>query len=416
MTRDTGKKGRSRRNTLLSSYISVVPLEEAETFGISLPDGRGELRTPAGNPVCSENYRLLLHMVRELEQYPVLTVEDGIVLEPRPLSAYLVYSTQRDFVESDAVLERCRVAEWLEEDPILHPSGGPEWTDQLRAWEPVDEFLRTLGAELHPRPAYSDDTWQGLVDAVWTRWKRLSHSGQAVVLNLCPMTAGNLIASVALASGACSDIEFAHAVLATSPLHHTFGLPSNEMTPEEQHTNAFKECRELGRVCADYLSFFPAEGVAHIVASGESTTVEFKSTLRWDLHQNKKNDAVTHGVLKTVAAFLNTEGGRLLIGVGNDGQAVGIELDDFPDDDRFLLHLFSVIKASMGKDAATLVQADIDFFQGKKVCNVRCRKSQRPVYVKAGGKDEEFFIRTGPSTDRLGPSELVTYVTRRFKA
>jgi predicted HTH transcriptional regulator len=188
------------------------------------------------------------------------------------------------------------------------------------------------------------------------------------------------------------------------------------MTPEELHTNAFKEFRELGRVCADYLSFFPEEWLAKLIAGGENTTLEFKSTLRWDLHQKKRNDAVTHAVLKSIAAFLNTDGGRLLIGVGDDRKAVGIELDGFPDDDGFVRHLFSMIKSSMGLEASTLVAADVEFFDGKKVCSVRCRKSTRPVYLKTGGKGEEFFIRTGPSTERLGPSDLVTYVNQHFKA
>jgi hypothetical protein len=38
------------------------------------------------------------------------------------------------------------------------------------------------------------------------------------------------------------------------------------------------------------------------------------------------------------------------------------------------------------------------------------------VYLKANGKDEEFFIRTGPSSERLGPSDLVGYISEHFKA
>jgi hypothetical protein len=70
----------------------------------------------------------------------------------------------------------------------------------------------------------------------------------------------------------------------------------------------------------------------------------------------------------------------------------------------------------MGIDATTLVQADIDMYEGKKVCIVRCKASPRPVYIRASGKDEEFFIRTGPSSERLGPSDLVSYISEHFKA
>jgi hypothetical protein len=57
-----------------------------------------------------------------------------------------------------------------------------------------------------------------------------------------------------------------------------------------------------------------------LIKSGKSKTLEFKSTLRWNLKEDRKHDRiVTHAVLKTIAAFLNTEGGDLLIGVADDG-------------------------------------------------------------------------------------------------
>ena len=65
-----------------------------------------------------------------------------------------------------------------------------------------------------------------------------------------------------------------------------------------------------------------------LIKLGESRTLEFKSTLRWSLKEDKQDDKfVTHAVLKTIAAFLNTEGGDLLIGVGDDGSIVGLEQD-----------------------------------------------------------------------------------------
>jgi hypothetical protein len=405
----------AKTSQVLSNYVAVTALDEPDQFGIILPWYHGRLRTPGGHLVQSDNYKLMLHMVRELEEYPVLTVEDGIITEPRPLSAYLIFSTQRDFVGPDEQVGRDHVEHVLEHDPILNPSAGPEWTDQLRAWQPVDAFLNSLGAELHPRVKYEDEGWNNLVDALWTRWNKLSAPGKAVVLNLHPLTEGHLVATLALASRACTEIEYAHAVLAASLLHHTFGFPSEEMSPEEQHSTAFRAYRDLARVSTDYLSFFPTDSVALIVEAGESSRVEFKSTLRWDLRQQKKNDAITHGSLKTVAAFLNTGGGTLLIGVADDGTAVGIESDEFPSEDRFLLHLYGVIKAAMGVDVTPLVQADIDMFRGKKVCVVRCKTSPRPVYLKQSGKDEEFFIRMGPSSERLGPSDLVKYISENFK-
>ena len=55
--------------------------------------------------------------------------------------------------------------------------------------------------------------------------------------------------------------------------------------------------------------------------------------------RRKDDKYVTHAVLKTIAAFLNTEGGDLLIGVADDRSVVGIGPDGFESDDRFSLHL-----------------------------------------------------------------------------
>jgi rubredoxin len=405
--------------TVPSNRLALTEIEEPEgknpgLFGIEI-SRLGLLRTPAGNIVSSPNSALLLHMVRELEEHAILQVEDGIILEPRPLCAYLLFSTQRDFIEIDPEIDRENVAHALEHDPILDPAAGPEWADQLRAWEPVADFVQGVGAKLRPRAAYDEDDMAALLDGVATRWNRLSEAGKSVVANLQVLSEGHIIAAVAFAAGECTAVEFANAVLAATPLHHLFGISlDDDVSPEVQHRDAFRQYTNLARVCADYLAFFPQEGVSSLVAAGESTSMEFKATLRWDLRQNKKSDEITHAALKTIAAFANTEGGCLLLGVADDGTAVGIEADNFQNEDKYLLHLMTAIKTAMGTNVAALVQPEFDVFQGKRVCVVHCRKSREPVYLRMKGGDEAFFIRTGPSSAQLSPRELVSYMRDHF--
>src|SRR5207237_9547285 len=91
-----------------------------------------------------------------------------------------------------------------------------------------------------------------------------------------------------------------------------------------------------------------------LIKRGESKTLEFKSTLRWNLREDKQDDKlVTHAVLKTIAAFLNTEGGDLLIGVADDGSVVGLERDQLESDDKFMRHLAQVVRNSLGDRAGT---------------------------------------------------------------
>ena len=91
-----------------------------------------------------------------------------------------------------------------------------------------------------------------------------------------------------------------------------------------------------------------------LIKRGESKTLEFKSTLRWNLKEDRKDDKfVTHATLKTIAAFLNTEGGDLLIGVADDGSIVGIERDQLESDDKFMRHLAQVVRNGLGDRAGT---------------------------------------------------------------
>ena len=86
-------------------------------------------------------------------------------------------------------------------------------------------------------------------------------------------------------------------------------------------------------------------GLIDLIEGGESTTVEFKSTLRTNLHTNKQDKEIEHEVLKTLAGFLNTDGGTLVIGVADDGTPVGIEADKFPSEDKMYLHLVNIMKS-----------------------------------------------------------------------
>ncbi len=54
--------------------------------------------------------------------------------------------------------------------------------------------------------------------------------------------------------------------------------------------------------------------IADLISLGESAMLEFKSTLRWDVVQSQMNKDLQFSVLKTLAAFLNSSGGTLVIG------------------------------------------------------------------------------------------------------
>jgi type I restriction enzyme R subunit len=151
----------------------------------------------------------------------------------------------------------------------------------------------------------------------------------------------------------------------------------------------------------------------------ESKTLEFKSSLRWDLEQDRKDDRqVTHAVLKTVAAFLNTEGGDLLIGVADDHSVLGIEHDRLESEDKFMRHLAQAVRNGLGDRAGTCIDPNSQIVEGQTVCLVSCQRSPEPVFLRWKGMETipegDLYVRSGPGTVKLGADDARKYIRTRF--
>jgi len=150
-----------------------------------------------------------------------------------------------------------------------------------------------------------------------------------------------------------------------------------------------------------------------LIAAGESEKLEFKSTLRWNLMADKADKAIENSALKTIVAFLNTEGGTLLIGVKDDGAVLGIEKDQFLNEDKFLLHFASLVNDRIGKHYVEQILSGLKEIKGKKILRVDCKPSPDPVFLKGNG--EEFYVRSGPSSVQLSTSEVLEYSRKHFR-
>lgn len=153
--------------------------------------------------------------------------------------------------------------------------------------------------------------------------------------------------------------------------------------------------------------------IGAIIAAGEGDRVEYKSTLRTNLHTGKKDTRMEDAAIKTIAGFLNTHGGTLMIGVADDGNPVGIDADGFANEDKMHLHLTNLVNDRIGPGAWTAIHANFDDHENGRVLVVRCERAQSPAYVKEGGADA-FYIRTGAATVALSTQETVEYSRQRF--
>jgi len=160
-----------------------------------------------------------------------------------------------------------------------------------------------------------------------------------------------------------------------------------------------------------------------LIAEGESDGLEFKSTLRWDVKEGTINKKLEEVIMKTVAAFANSDGGTLLIGVGDDGEVLGLEPDYHSlggvGRDKFELHLRNLLNEQFGKGFVTSkVVIKFHEIDDKEVCQIETTAAKDPVIVKMKDKNgqptEKFYARSGNSSQEIPLSEMNAYIKDRF--
>jgi predicted HTH transcriptional regulator len=153
--------------------------------------------------------------------------------------------------------------------------------------------------------------------------------------------------------------------------------------------------------------------VSALIAGGETDAVEYKATLRRNLHTGQIDEKMHLSVLKTIAGFLNAKGGTLLIGVADDGEVLGLEADGFPSEDKLQLHLVNLLTERIGAVFLPYVHPHFEEQDGKRILLVRCEHGPKPAFDKDGGA-QRFFVRGGNATTELNGSAILDFVKQRF--
>jgi CheY-like chemotaxis protein len=158
--------------------------------------------------------------------------------------------------------------------------------------------------------------------------------------------------------------------------------------------------------------------ILDLISKGESNEVEFKSSARWDFRANRINKDLEKVIVKTIAAFLNSEkGGALLIGVDDNGQIVGLQHDynsiAKKNRDGYEGFLTDILLNATGKDSSLFIQITFHQIQDKDVCRIKVKPSPKPVFVSED-KAEHLYIRAGNSTRLLSTREAIDYCKSRW--
>lgn len=119
----------------------------------------------------------------------------------------------------------------------------------------------------------------------------------------------------------------------------------------------------------------------------ESETVELKSI-------------VVDDIKKEIIAFANSDGGKLYIGVRDDGEIVGLD-----DPDGAALRVSNMVRDSIRPDVTMFLHYRTIEVDGKKIIEVNVQRgTDRPYYIaKKGMRPEGVYVRQGyssvPATD-----------------
>ena len=153
--------------------------------------------------------------------------------------------------------------------------------------------------------------------------------------------------------------------------------------------------------------------IYELITSAESKTLEFKQTLSVDIRTNEKQKYIETASLKTIAAFLNSDGGTLIVGVSDNREPVGIEdeINRFYEgsSDKFLLHFKDLIRSNIGEEFYPLLDYSLALIDTKRVLRIDCKRSDRPCFI-----GDDFYVRTNPATDKLAGLTMLRYVSTRF--
>ncbi len=160
--------------------------------------------------------------------------------------------------------------------------------------------------------------------------------------------------------------------------------------------------------------------IQQIIEAGENQTVEMKSSFWWDYDQGKYEDNQRfRDILKTIAGFLNSDGGMLLVGFNDQGIVLGLEKDIAlvrGSVDKLRLRLVNLLSSNLkpNGEVITPTRIRIEFLEmeeNKTVCVINVSAHDEPTYC---GGEEEFFVRTDAMTRALKPQSANRYIQTRF--
>ncbi|MBD3157352.1 MAG: hypothetical protein GF309_01060 [Candidatus Lokiarchaeota archaeon] len=179
--------------------------------------------------------------------------------------------------------------------------------------------------------------------------------------------------------------------------------------------------QEVQNVLGAFRDKAKPSSLGELITQGESSRLELKPTMRYHLRARRRDSKVDKEIAKTLCALMNTEGGTLIIGVDDEGRAVGLDKDmatlsrGRKDRDGFEKAFADLVVRYLGRKPQLYIETGFDEYQGKTVYIVQVDPSPEPVYCLFDGQ-HEFYVRALTTTRRPDAKEFLEYINEHFYA
>jgi len=159
--------------------------------------------------------------------------------------------------------------------------------------------------------------------------------------------------------------------------------------------------------------------IRSLLAKGEGATIEYKASLRWDYDESRVNKELTKVIVRTLAAFFNSQGGSVLIGVDDHGTLLDLEVDistlGKKSLDGFELVLRNAIGNHLGAEVDPYVSVEFLTLDDKRIAVAECSSHSSPVYF-ADGNRRELCVRSGNHTRSLDVAAGIAYAENHWRS
>ena len=162
-------------------------------------------------------------------------------------------------------------------------------------------------------------------------------------------------------------------------------------------------------------------GIGDLLKLPESEILEFKSTLKWDIRQEKSNPELVMGCVKTIAGFLNNRGGILIVGYDDDNNIIyGLE-KDYPftskkcNYDGWQQYFINQVNDKLGKTINHYFTIESISYDGKTLAKINVKSSPEPVFTRQDNNEGNFYVRIHGQTENLNPQETQKWISSHFK-